>query len=887
LRSSRFRRFAIVSLAGNMIVAIAMVALYHYAALQNFEEIRAEQNMELARSLSNTIVAEVAELQALAATSSWAELRASSEMARFAEHIERELDQLQVLELNVFDPSGLVLYSTVRDRIGAKVLMNSAVERAAAGEEVGAIIRRDAFNKFDRVVEERDMVESYLPLIDDAGDVIGVFEIHTDVTGFYERLLGTQRTVVIGVGVALLFLYSLLLLWFWRSDHQLFSGQTSIHSSRRGNNESETISRAKSEFVATISHEIRTPLNAVLGMTDLLNLTKLTSKQREYIQTIQSSGDMLISLVDNLLDFSHLETGKLELQKTEFDVMDLLERVLHIMGHSASDKGLELVGDIQHALDLRILADKRRLQQILINLVNNAVKFTEAGEVLVEASATEGPNDDLRLRFTVSDTGPGIDEKTREGLFAAFASGNRPASSQKSGSGLGLTISKRLLDSMGGSIEIGAREQGGTEVTFEVPATRVVSPDVGDVMAEPDHRLQRVFSIITSKSQQTSICRLLGKWNIKCEKTSDVEEGLHRLRVAASSNKAFDCAIIDSALTPADHLQVVRRIRKHPETARLPIVLLTSISKPLGVGEVSALGYLSCINKPVMPLELRFNLLQSVRGEIDHPSISIDSAADDDHAATANLKILIAEDNPVSRGVLLNMLQSEGFTPDAVEDGLSVLEALQAQDYDLLLLDCQMPGMDGDVVTEKIRKHPERYGGDPVIVAVTADTTELHRAQCLSAGMDDFMPKPIRLEALRSGLARWVSMSAARGNAENQAELAQLRRGLVERTGHDDGSFLKDYIGLFLEDTDGRLDQMRRSLVSGESAAVSRESHALKGACLELGANRMARFCDDLSAAAKNDSREEMGVVLDQLVRELDRLRPVYESVQASSTSPS
>lgn len=885
--SSRFRRFAIVSLAGNIIAAVAMVALYHYVALQNFEEIRTEQNMELARSLSNTIVHEVAELQALAATSSWAELQASPEVARLAEKLEREIDQLQVLEINVFDPSGLVLYSTDRQRIGAKVLMNSGVERAAAGEEVGEIVRQDSFNRFDRVVEAQDMVESYLPLIDDAGNVIGVFEIHSDVTGFYERLLGTQRTVVIGVGVALLFLYSLLLFWFWRSDHQLFSGQAPIHSSRRGNKESETISRAKSEFVATISHEIRTPLNAVLGMTDLLNLTHLTTKQRDYIQTIQSSGDMLISLIDNLLDFSQLETGDLHLQKSEFDVMDLLERVLHIMGHSASDKGLELVGDIQHDLDLRILADKRRLQQILINLVNNAVKFTETGEVLVEVSAMEGPNDDLRLRFSVSDTGPGIDEKTREGLFAAFASGNRPASSQKSGSGLGLTISKRLLDSMGGSIEIGARDQGGTVVAFEVPVTRVGLPAPVDLEAQTDHGLRRVFSLTASDSQQKSICRLLSHWNVQCEKTPDVEEGLHRLRVAASSNKPFDCAIIDSALTPEDHLRVVRRIRKNPETARLPIILLTSISKPLGVGEVSALGHLSCVNKPVMPLELRFNLLQSVRAEVDYKSAPANGAADTDHAATGDLRILIAEDNPVSRGVLQNMLQSEGFTPDVVENGPAVLEALQVKDYDLLLLDCQMPGMDGDVVTERVRQDPERYGGDPVIVAVTADTTEQHREQCIVAGMDDFMPKPLRLESLRSGLARWISMSAARGNAENQAELAHLRRGLVERTGHDNESFLKDYIGLFLEDTEARLDHMTRALVNGESDTVSREGHALKGACLELGASRMARFCDDLSAAAKNDSRKEMEVVLDQLVRELDRLRPVYESVQVSSTSPS
>jgi len=885
LISSRFRRFALVALAGNIAVAVAVVALYHYVAVENFEEIRSEQNIELARSLSNTIVDDVVELRAIAATRSWAELQASPEIARFADSMERELDQLQVYTLNIFDPTGLVLYSTERQRIGAKVLLNQGVELAAAGEEVSAIVRRDTFNRFDRVIVDRDMIESYLPLIGESGDIIGVFEIHSDISVFFERLGSTQRTVVVGVGVALLLLYSLLLGWFWRSDHQLFAGHAPVRSSRHGGHELETVSRAKSEFVATISHEIRTPLNAVLGMTDLLNLTNLTQKQREYIQTIQSSGDMLISLIDNLLDFSHLESGELELRKGEFDVMDLLERVLHIMGHSASAKGLELVGDIQHDLDLRVSADKRRLQQILINIISNAVKFTETGEVVVEVSATEETDESLRLRFTVSDTGPGIDEETREGLFAAFASGSRPASSQKYGSGLGLTISKRLLDNMGGSIEIRERDQGGTEVAFEVPVSRTSSTSSGDSAAGTDERLQRVLSIISSHAQQRSIRRLLGHWNIPCERTSDIEEGLHRLRVAASSIKPFSCAIIDSALTPEDHLLVVRRIRKSPETAHLPIILLTSISKPLGVGEVSALGHLSCVNKPVLPLELRFNLLQSVRDELNHGSTGGDAI--EGFASVSDVRILIAEDNPVSSGVLRAMLQSEGFGADVVEDGPSVLEALQARDYELLLLDCQMPGMDGDVVTRNIHKYPERYGSDPVIVAVTADTTEQHREQCIAAGMDDFMSKPIRLEALCSGLARWVSMSAARGDAENQTALAQLRRSLVERTGHNDESFLKDYIGLFLDDTESRLDHMSQALASGEAEVVRREGHALKGACLELGADRMANFCEDLSAAAKSDNLDEMRIVLGQLEREFDRLRPVYNSAQVSSTSPS
>jgi signal transduction histidine kinase/CheY-like chemotaxis protein/HPt (histidine-containing phosphotransfer) domain-containing protein len=885
LASGRFWRFALLALIGTIVAAVAMVALYRHVTVKNFEESHAEQNVELAHALSNNHIEDVEKLRAIAATSSWAEMQVSPEIASFAESIERELDHLAVYMVNFFDPNGLVLYSTERKSIGARVMMNEGVELAATGEEVSAIVRRGSFNRFDRVEADRDMIETYIPLTTESGEVIAVFEIHSDISAFFAGVDETQRTIAIGAGAALLLLYGLLLLLFWRSDQQLFAGLAPSGPSRRRGKESETISRAKSEFVATISHEIRTPLNAVLGMTDLLNLTNLTRKQREYIHTIQSSGDMLISLIDNLLDFSHLESGDLELQVSEFDVVELIERVLHIMGHSASAKGLELVGDIRHDLDLRVSADKRRLQQILINIVSNAVKFTETGEVVVEASVTDEADESLRLRFTITDTGPGINEATREGLFAAFASGVRPASSQRYGSGLGLTISKQLLDNMGGSIDIGARDQGGTKVAFDVPVTRANSSSSGDLAAHPDGRLQRVFSMFTSHAQQKSICRLLGHWDIQCEKTSDIEEGLHRLRVAASSSKPFDCAIIDSALTPEDHLLLVRRIRKSPETANLPIILLTSISKPLGIGEVSALGHLTCVNKPVLPLKLRFNLLQSVRGELDYGATG--SLAANACAGISDVRILIAEDNPVSSGVLQTMLQFEGFDTDVVGDGPSVLEALQSQDYDLLMLDCQMPGMDGDIVTKNIRKYPERFGSDPVIVAVTADTTEQHRAQCLAAGMDDFMPKPIRLESLRSGLARWVTMSAARGDAGKQTALAHLRRNLAERTGHDDESFLKDYIGLFLDDTGTRLDRMGQAFVKGEADAVRREGHALKGACLELGADRMARFCEDLAVAASNDNLDEMGVVIDKLDREFARLRPVYESAQVKSMSPS
>jgi len=884
LIDSRSWRLALVALAGTLAVALVMTALFHYVALENLKEMRAQQSVDLAHSLSTTIVDEVRGLRDIAATHSWAEMQESVAIQQFATSIEAKVRNLPIYRVNIFAPDGLTLYSTQTANIGSKVVMNAGIEIAAAGQDVSAIVRKDSFNAFDRVVEPHDMIETYVPLFSEGGQVIGVFEIHSDISEFFSEYTRTQTIMVLGVSLTIVLLYTLLVTSFWKWDPNLFARSRHRSGPRTGKAVSENVSKAKSEFVATVSHEMRTPLNAVLGMTDLINLTSLTRKQREYIQTIQSSGDMLISLVDNLLDFSHLEAGELKLHNSEFDVMDLLERVLHILGHSAYTKGLELVGNLQHDLGLRVSADKRRLQQILVNVVSNAIKFTDEGEVVVDVESVDGGGETLNLRISVTDTGSGIDQKTREHLFAAFTSGARPASSQPYGSGLGLTISKRLLDTMGGNIDIEASESGGTKVIIEAPVVRAISSNTDGLDERRTDWPQRVLSIQSNRSAARSICDLLQNWGMKCEAFLDVEEGIHRLRVAASAGNPFECVILDSALTSTDRLLAARRIRNSPEISDLPIVLLVPISDPLGIGEVTALGRLRCVNKPVLPLELRYNLLRSVRDtdslENEESAAVVPTAGDDD------FRILVAEDNPVSSGVLQTMLQAEGYGADVVDNGPAVLEALQDRRYDLLLLDCQMPGMDGDVATREIRRNPDIYGGTPVIVAVTANTTEEHRAQCLAAGMDDFVTKPLRLEGLRRGLIRWIAMAASRGEDDQQVDMAELRQDLIQRTGYDDHSFLNNYIGLFLQDTRVRLERLNKAIIDGGLDNVGREGHALKGACLELGADRMARFCDDLSTAAANENVAELADVIGKLDREFERLRPVYESVQESSTSP-
>ncbi len=874
----RFWRIALIALAGTIIVAVVMAVAYREIAIDNLKEMRAEQNVELARSMSNSLGEDVRRLIDVAAVSSWVEMQQSPVVAEVAQSIGEKVDNLPVVRVNIFAPDGLTLYSTESERIGARVMENPGIEVAAAGREISRIVRRNSLNEFDRVIEQQDMIESYVPLRDQTGKVIGVFEIHSNISPLISRISATGANIVLGVFGIMSVFYLLLVYLLRRMDLQLVTERTAgkIRSTSLVYEKGEELTASK--FVATISHEIRTPLNAVLGMTDLLNLTGLTRKQRRYIQSIQSSGDMLLTLVDNLLDFSDLELGALRLQEGEFDVVDLFEGVMQVMRYDAYSKDIELVGNIRHDLDLRVLADKRRLRQILVNLVGNAIKFTDRGEVCIDVTADLGSDDDVMLKFSVMDTGIGIDDNTRDRLFDAFDSSARPDSTQSYGNGLGLTICKQLIENMNGQIDIGSREGGGTTVCFAVPVKQVRPAIANDLKGGRNDWPQRVLSIQGNRSVAECIGAYLGRWDIPCETLHEADEGIHRLRAAASGNKPFGCAIIDASLTKVDKLLLVRRIRNSPEISDLPVILLTSITEPLEVGEVSALGGVRCINKPLLPLELRYKLLRLVQEDgapEQAESISKELAGD-----TGAVTILIAEDNPVSSGVLQGMLQSAGYAADVVDNGPAVLEALRKKDYELLLLDCQMPGMDGDRVTLEIRRHPDVYNSNAVIVAITADTTERHRAQCLEAGMDDFVPKPVRLDDLRSRLAKWSAMAAARGNSDANSAPRELRRNLVERTGHDDDSFLSNYISLFIQDAESRLIRINDAMESHDPTAVRREGHALKGSCLELGADRMARYCEDLSAAARSENRREAELVIQKLGREFMRLRPVYESAK-------
>jgi signal transduction histidine kinase/CheY-like chemotaxis protein len=648
---------------------------------------------------------------------------------------------------------------------------------------------------------------------------------------------------------------------------------------RRAKEDAETASRAKSEFVATMSHDVRTPMNAVLGMTDLLQLTKLTRKQQNYIRIIQNSGDMLLSLVDNMLDFSKLEAGQLILEKCEFDVVHLLERALEMTGYRACSKGLELAGSIRSDSLLRISGDLQRLRQIVINIVSNAIKFTEQGEVIINIEVDAGADGQASMSVAVSDTGIGISEEAKTILFTPFARPRQDSSTQQRGNGLGLTICKQLVEKMGGEIAVESELGRGTQVRFTVPVDVISTSEPGIAHHTLALKNRRVLVVHDNSRVAAIICGYLQTWGMHCERVSNADDVPGRLKNAASSGQSYDCAVIDVDLPGGTNgLSLAQGLRARHVAEELPIILLTPITRPLKVGKISAIGDIRCVNKPVLPSELWHNMC-GVMGVDDGVAVS-DVAGSD-----RNLRILVAEDNPINRGLLVGMLKSLNYVADYVEDGPSVLNACAAKSFDLILMDCQMPGMDGDRVAKELRQNTRLYRQQPIVVAVSADVSAEHKTRCLRAGMDDFLTKPIRLEMLKFGLHRW-SLLLGKGSVEPNVADADstpslgpdLFAQLQDRAGVDGRRFVRNYIDLFLDDTATRLEVLRAALERQDHNTLRRESHALKGACLEFGVTRMSDRCDALRDASRAGRLDEQSDALHGLWEEFNRVRPVFEA---------